>query len=249
MYKNEVERLLAEGLAQLEASGTLAKAAQGGNNPLDSDFDELDDAKSESDEHQDDDQDGKTGDGDDSDDDSDDDSGDDDSEDDSDDDSDDDTDDSEPAQPKPGGVVAKAVDAMPLLEAIESRLGEIVAANDALRGENAELRTQLGVIAKAVTGLSDGTQMIAKAVSGRMDTPMKPRHLQGQKVNVPTGTVTTTSLGMTAAEVFSKAEQAVEAGKLGTFQLSLLNGMVNQHGVDGALAQMPEVYAVLKGGN
>ena len=255
MYKNEVEKLLAEGLAQLESSGVLAKAAQGGKNPLDSDFSEFDQARNESDAHEDDDDsegqdDGEGGDGDsdtdaDSDDQGDDDGESDDGSDDDDSDDEDDSDSDSDAKKAPG-VIAKSVDAMPLLEAIEGRLTEIVGHNAALLADNASLRKQVRTLAKAVAGLSDGTQMIAKAVSGRMDTPLPPKHLRG-KAAVPTGVTTQVTSGLSAQQVFAKADKAVQDGLLDTTSMSLLNGMVNQFGVDNALAQLPQVHAVLKG--
>ena len=239
--RSAVEQLIAEGMAQVQGGATLAKAAQ---DQLDKDFKPLTDAQAASDAAQDDDEDGIK-DSEQSDD-----QGDGAKEDADTDDSEqgDDQGDTESDDDDQGeGEVAKAdgdfIDAMPLLEALDQKLGVIT---DRLGGvgllfdEVNALKGVVGKMAKAIEDQASGTLLIAKAVSPHLDAPLPPK----SKVRVPTAQAAPATI--TPSAFFAKAEQAMSAGKLGPSDISLLNAVVNSKGVDGARSALPQLTAIVE---
>lgn len=149
-----------------------------------------------------------------------------------------------PAKPGKSKPFAKAeeaglepVDAYPLLEALDTKLGTLL---DAVMPRIEALEQQQGEIAKAVQPIASlvrGTLAIAKAVQGVADAPLPPKHLRGPAV-VPTRTQVPQ---VDAGEVYAKAEAAMDAGRISARDISELNALVNEVGVEAALKQLPNV--------
>jgi len=161
----------------------------------------------------------------------------------------DDTDGSEDEAPASGPVktLAKAddgfVDAAPILQQLDATLSGIASEMRVIRQENAQLKQQNATLAKAVTGLAEGTRTMAKAFSGAADEPLRSAH-QRAPVRVPTaqpivnGTHDPNTL-------FAKAEQAVADGRLQILDASVFNTAVTARGAQAALDEYPQVAHVL----
>lgn len=240
--RNAIEELLAQGMQDIEQSFLMAKAAQPGSpqdddedGDLDDDFKSFDQSRKASAAAE-----GAQGDG-----------GDDEDEDEDEDDEDGDSDwnggkpapDAQGDGAKPGkpGTFQKAdsgfvdVDAGPLLQAIDDKLGGLLGRLETLEAQNATL-------AKAVQDSARGNLTIAKAVQGVMGQPMTPKSRQQARVPVAG---TPAAGGQDRATVMSKAIQAVEANRLDVDSVAMLEELTNRHGVDAALAALPQVAQII----
>ncbi|ABW35095.1 hypothetical protein Dgeo_3054 (plasmid) [Deinococcus geothermalis DSM 11300] len=239
--RNAVAALIEEGMAQVQQGETFAKAAQ---DPLDQDFEGLDEARASSDAAHEEDQDDSDG-ADNTD------AADADDEDEADGDDDDSDDDEDDADDAPGeGRLSKAdgdwVDAMPLLEAIDRKYDlilERLGGMNLLYEEVQGIKGQVGTLAKAVQSSAQGTLTLAKAIAPHADAPLPPK---SKRVAVPTAIMSKADADESPAVFFAKAEQALTAGRIGVSDLALLNGTVNTRGLAGARAALPQLFALVE---
>ncbi|WP_241900035.1 hypothetical protein [Deinococcus sp. UR1] len=232
-------------MAQVQQSEAFAKAAQ---DPLDEDFSDLDDARAQSDaanasntpdDDQDDQADGTDPDGTDPD-------------DDDEDDTDDDEDDTDP-DGQGAGQFSKAdggdfVDAMPLLQAMDRKYDLILARMEgllSLADDVNGLRGQIGTLAKAVQASAQGTMTIAKAIAPHADAPLPSKSRQA-RTYAPTGVDLTPTGSTDPSALFAKAEKAAERGLITAGDVSLLNGVTNSRGVEGARAALPQLFSIIE---
>jgi hypothetical protein len=139
-------------------------------------------------------------------------------------DEDEDEDDEDEEEGKP---VAKAVDAVPILAAIEERLQRVEA-----------LEKRLTYMVKALEALTNATKAMAKGYSTLAETPVKPK--AHRAAVVPTG-VKQPNPG----ELFSKALGVVKD----PMRVAILEHFVNRADVEGLLANLtPEERAKVLGG-
>jgi hypothetical protein len=125
-----------------------------------------------------------------------------------------------------GKPVAKAVDAVPILAAIEERLRRVEA-----------LEKRLTYMVKALEALTSATKAMAKGYSALAETPVKPK---AHRAVVPTG-VRQPNPG----ELFSKALGVVKD----PMRVAILEHFVNRGDVEGFLANLtPEERAKVLGG-
>lgn len=235
--RDAVAELLEEGMAQVARGETFAKAAQ---DPLDSDFEGLDDARQASDAaHDEDDQDaaGQGQDGDDAD------------LDDGEDGNEGEQDDDEDEDGEGAPAFAKAesggfVDAMPLLQELDRKL-ERLEALGLLFEEVQTIKGQVTTLAKAVQATAQGTLTLAKAVAPHVDAPLPPRSQQA-RVTVPTTTTVQPTGTTDAGTVFAKAEQAAADGRISAGDMALMNGVINSRGVAGAREALPQLFSIIE---
>lgn len=122
--------------------------------------------------------------------------------------------------------VAKAVDALPLLAAIEKRLRLLEAQEKRLRA-----------LVKAVGALVEGLEVVAKGYSTLANTPRRPK---SHSAVVPTA-----GRDLPPAEILAKALSVVRD----PVRVGILEHYVNRGDVEGALAQLtPEERALVLGG-
>lgn len=238
--RNVVNELLAEGMAQVQQGEAFAKAAQ---DPLDEDFNDLDDARRDSDTAHDENdasnpEPGST------------DPDDDDEDTDPDDDEDDQGEDSDPdAQ---GDQFSKAdgdyIDAFPLLQALDQKYDLLLARMEGLLTISQDvnsLRSQVGTIAKAVQASAQGTMTLAKAIAPHVDGPMPSKSRQA-RAYAPTSVDLNPAGTDDPNAVFAKAEKAAERGLITAGDVSLLNGVTNSRGVQGARAALPQLFSIIE---
>lgn len=234
--RNAVDDLIAQGLAEIESGFTFAKAAQPDgerdDDDLESDFAALDQARQASDQAKqqpapgnqaapapsplDD-------------------------EDEEDDDLDDDEEDGEDGE----GQMAKAVNAWPLLQALDSKLEllpQLMQRVEKLESQNAALVEQNATLAKAVQDSARGSHTMAKAVAAALGQPALPKS-KAARAQVPVAAQQ--SGGLDRNTVMSKAVAAAEAGRLDVETVATLEVLTNSVGVDAAVAQMPAVQNIL----
>jgi len=136
---------------------------------------------------------------------------------------DEDEDDDEEEEGKP---VAKAVDAVPILAAIEERLRRVEA-----------LEKRLAYMVKALEALTTATKAVAKGYAALAETPVKPK---AHRAVVPTG-----ARRPSAGELFAKALGVVKD----PMRVAILEHFVNRGDVEGLLANLtPEERARVLGG-
>ena len=136
---------------------------------------------------------------------------------------DEDEDDEDEEEGKP---VAKAVDAVPILAAIEERLRRVEA-----------LEKRLAYMVKALEALTAATKAVAKGYAALAETPVKPK---AHRAVVPTG-----ARQPSASELFSKALGVVKD----PMRVAILEHFVNRGDVEGLLANLtPEERARILGG-
>jgi hypothetical protein len=122
--------------------------------------------------------------------------------------------------------VAKAVDAVPILAAIEERLRRVEA-----------LEKRLTYMVKALEALTTATKAMAKGYAALAETPVKPK---AHRAVVPTG-----ARQPSAGELFSKALGVVKD----PLRVAILEHFVNRGDVEGLLANLtPEERAKVLGG-
>lgn len=245
--RSPVEQLLAEGIAQVQQGELFAKAAA---DPLDQDFEPLDQAQQASDAAYQDDEDDHDDQGSDPDADDDEDGTDPDA--DPDDDGEDQDDD---AGAQPGGVVAKAdggfIDAMPLLRALDDKFDQILTRLDqfeGMQGEVSQLRGQVTTLAKSVQASTQGTLTIARAIAPHVDAPVMSKSQQAQAqrgARVPTSYTQAPDFAG-SDDVYAKAEKACDQGLMTVSDVSLLNGVINSRGIEGAREALPRIFQTLK---
>jgi hypothetical protein len=125
-----------------------------------------------------------------------------------------------------GEPVAKAVDAVPILAAIEKRLRRVEA-----------LEKRLAYMVKALEALTTATKAVAKGYAALAETPVKPK---AHRAVVPTG-----ARQPNPGELFSKALGVVKD----PLRVAILEHFVNRGDVEGLLANlMPEERAKVLGG-
>jgi hypothetical protein len=122
--------------------------------------------------------------------------------------------------------VAKAVDAVPILAAIEERLRRVEA-----------LEKRLTYMVKALEALTTATKAMAKGYAALAETPVKPK---AHRAVVPTG-----ARQPNPGELFSKALGVVKD----PLRVAILEHFVNRGDVEGLLANLtPEERAKVLGG-
>lgn len=236
--RNAVDDLIAQGLAEIESGFTFAKAAQPeaerDDDDLDGDFAALDKARAASEQAtqqpapgnqaapapSDDDED----------------------EDDLDDLDDDEDEEGGEGQ---GGQMAKAVNAWPLLQALDAKLEllPVLAQRvERLEAQNATLVEQNATLAKAVQEGARGSHTMAKAVAAALGQPALPKSKLA-RAQVPVSAQQAS--GLDRNTVMSKAVAAVERGVLDVEAVATLEVLTNSVGVDAAVAQMPAIQSVL----
>jgi len=125
-----------------------------------------------------------------------------------------------------GKPVAKAVDAVPILAAIEQRLRRVEA-----------LEKRLAYMVKALEALTTATKAVAKGYAALAETPVKPK---AHRAVVPTG-----ARQPNPGELFSKALGVVKD----PLRVAILEHFVNRGDVEGLLANLtPEERAKVLGG-
>jgi Mg2+ and Co2+ transporter CorA len=125
-----------------------------------------------------------------------------------------------------GKPVAKAVDAVPILAAIEERLRRVEA-----------LEKRLAYMVKALEALTAATKAVAKGYAALAETPVKPK---AHRAVVPTG-----AQRHSPSELFSKALGVVKD----PLRVAILEHFVNRGDVEGLLANLtPEERAKVLGG-
>ena len=125
-----------------------------------------------------------------------------------------------------GKPVAKAVDAVPILAAIEERLRRVEA-----------LEKRLAYMVKALEALTTATKAVAKGYATLAETPVKPK---AHRAVVPTG-----ARQPNPGELFSKALGVVKD----PMRVAILEHFVNRGDVEGLLANLtPEERAKVLGG-
>jgi hypothetical protein len=125
-----------------------------------------------------------------------------------------------------GKPVAKAVDAVPILAAIEERLRRVEA-----------LEKRLTYMVKALEALTTATKAVAKGYAALAETPVKPK---AHRAVVPTG-----ARQPNPGELFSKALGVVKD----PLRVAILEHFVNRGDVEGLLANLtPEERAKVLGG-
>jgi hypothetical protein len=140
--------------------------------------------------------------------------------------SDADDEDEEDEDEEEGKPVAKAVDAVPILAAIEERLRRVEA-----------LEKRLTYMVKALEALTTATKAMAKGYAALAETPVKPK---AHRAVVPTR-VQQPNPG----ELFSKALGVVKD----PMRVAILEHFVNRGDVEGLLANLtPEERAKVLGG-
>jgi hypothetical protein len=140
--------------------------------------------------------------------------------------SDADDEDEEDEEEEEGKPVAKAVDAVPILAAIEERLRRVEA-----------LEKRLAYMVKALEALTTATKAMAKGYAALAETPVKPK---AHRAVVPTR-VRQPNPG----ELFSKALGVVKD----PMRVAILEHFVNRGDVEGLLANLtPEERAKVLGG-
>ena len=138
--------------------------------------------------------------------------------------------DEEEGAPRP---VAKAVDALPLLAAIEERLRRV----EALEKRLVEQERRLGLLVKGLEALTSGVKTLAKGYAVLAETPRKPKV---HRVAVPTQ-VPRPSL----SEVMAKAAGVVKD----PYRMAILEHYANRGDLEGVLANLlPEERAKIVGG-
>jgi len=129
--------------------------------------------------------------------------------------------------------VAKAVDALPLLAAIEERLRRV----EALEKRLAEQERRLGLLVKGLEALTSGVKTLAKGYAVLAETPRKPK---AHRVAVPTQ-VPRPSL----SEIMAKAAGVVKD----PYRMAILEHYANRGDLEGVLANLlPEERAKIVGG-
>ena len=122
--------------------------------------------------------------------------------------------------------MVKAVDAVPILAAIEKRLRRVEA-----------LEKRLVYMVKALEALTTATKAMAKGYAALAETPVKPK---AHRAVVPTGT-----RQPSPGELFSKALGVVKD----PMRVAILEHFVNRGDVEGLLANLtPEERAKVLGG-
>jgi hypothetical protein len=140
--------------------------------------------------------------------------------------SDADKEDEEEEDEEEGKPVAKAVDAVPILAAIEERLRRVEA-----------LEKRLTYMVKALEALTTATKAMAKGYAALAETPVKPK---AHRAVVPTG-----ARQPNPGELFSKALGVVKD----PMRVAILEHFVNRGDVEGLLANLtPEERAKILGG-
>jgi hypothetical protein len=140
--------------------------------------------------------------------------------------SDADEEDEEEGDEEEGKPVAKAVDAVPILAAIEERLRRVEA-----------LEKRLAYMVKALEALTAATKAVAKGYAALAETPVKPK---AHRAVVPTG-----ARQPNPGELFSKALGVVKD----PLRVAILEHFVNRGDVEGLLANLtPEERAKVLGG-
>jgi len=125
-----------------------------------------------------------------------------------------------------GKSVAKAVDAVPILAAIEERLRRVEA-----------LEKRLTYMVKALEALTAATKAMAKGYAALAETPVKPK---AHRAVVPTG-----ARRPNPGELFSKALGVVKD----PMRVAILEHFANRGDVEGLLANLtPEERAKVLGG-
>jgi NADH dehydrogenase/NADH:ubiquinone oxidoreductase subunit G len=125
-----------------------------------------------------------------------------------------------------GKPVAKAVDAVPILAAIEKRLRQVEA-----------LEKRLAYMVKALEALTAATKAVAKGYAALAETPVKPK---AHRAVVPTR-----ERQPNPGELFSKALGVVKD----PMRVAILEHFVNRGDVEGFLANLtPEERAKVLGG-
>ncbi len=140
--------------------------------------------------------------------------------------SDADDEDEEDEDEEEGKPMAKAVDAVPILAAIEERLRRVEA-----------LEKRLAYMVKALEALTAATKAMAKGYAALAETPVKPK---AHRAVVPTG-----ARQPNPGELFSKALGVVKD----PMRVAILEHFVNRGDVEGLLANLtPEERAKVLGG-
>jgi hypothetical protein len=122
--------------------------------------------------------------------------------------------------------MVKAVDAVPILAAIEKRLRRVEA-----------LEKRLAYMVKALEALTTATKAMAKGYAALAEIPVKPK---AHRAVVPTG-----ARQPSAGELFSKALSVVKD----PMRVAILEHFVNRGDVEGLLANLtPEERAKVLGG-
>jgi len=138
----------------------------------------------------------------------------------------DDEDEEDEEDEEEGKPVAKAVDAVPILAAIEERLRRVEA-----------LEKRLTYMVKALEALTTATKAMAKGYAALAETPVKPK---AHRAVVPTG-----ARQPAPGELFSKALGVVKD----PMRVAILEHFVNRGDVEGLLANLtPEERAKVLGG-
>jgi hypothetical protein len=248
--KNAVEELIAEGVASIEESFRMAKAAQpDGEQPkdegdLDGDFKDFDESRKASDAAEQDEDEEETGEG----------EGDNDANpqgQEGDGESEGDPDANSDDKPdrnggKPGeGKMAKAdggyveVDATEILASIDASLTGMVERITKLESSNADLARSNATLAKALQATASGQMTMAKAMQTAMGQPLTPktRAVVPIREAQPAAQVS----GQNRKTVMAKALQACDEGRISIEDVGTLEILTNASGIDNALAQLPRV--------
>lgn len=129
--------------------------------------------------------------------------------------------------------VAKAVDALPILAAIEKRLRALEAQEKRLQAQEKRLQA----LVKAVGSLVQGVEVLAKGYASLANTPKRPK---AHQVVVPTG-----RKEVRPGEVLAKALQVVKD----PIRVGIMEHYANRGDLEGLLSQLsPEERAKILGG-